>query len=533
MALASQRRWRVLRQAAALQIRVPALGHALRVRSTMLAVWLALSVVLAATCRVALQGMEQTELDRIAERAATGVEVAAQTVQRTLEAAMALHALVQQQVLATARGETSEASVRYLTDLARFERLGIVQISSIAPDGWLSWSTVPNWKPVDLSGRKHFLAHAVAGSRRVEVSEPLIGRTSGRWSLQVTQSLHDAAGRFGGVAVVSVDPVLLSTELLLQLNSEGTTAALRRVQDGTVVAISRNPAGRLTHEESYQHPLAVAARLASEGGLRFRRTADGRRMSAYFRVLPGFDLIVEVSKDEAVELAGFRLLSSIIWTAMALSMVASLGGGELLLRIHRLRRSLEHQATRDPLTGLYNRRFLSEAVRLETARAQRTQSCFSVVLADLDHFKRLNDSLGHAAGDAALRDVADCLMAMFRGSDIVCRYGGEELLVLLPGSGLEGACRSAEALRGEIGRLRDGSEAELPALSVSVGVATFPLHGASGEAIIQAADAALYQAKQAGRDRVRSANIAAGGGGDAEPRPSHRPAAGRMQQFPA
>lgn len=135
-------------------------------------------------------------------------------------------------------------------------------------------------------------------------------------------------------------------------------------------------------------------------------------------------------------------------------------------------------------------------------RAERHQHCLSVLLLDVDHFKQFNDTFGHDAGDAVLRCLSQFLQQNVRNSDIACRYGGEELVLILPNASPEDTMQRAEHLRQGVKRLTVEHPQSLGIITVSVGVACFPDHGLSTEALLQAADSALYQAKATGRDRV-------------------------------
>jgi len=168
----------------------------------------------------------------------------------------------------------------------------------------------------------------------------------------------------------------------------------------------------------------------------------------------------------------------------------------------RLNRELEQMALRDPLTRLFNRRYLDETLPRELSQAERNGSAVSFVLLDLDHFKRINDTRGHRAGDTLLQAVAALLRESTRAGDIACRYGGEEFLLVLPGSAAETALQRVEALRTAISRLRIAFGGSELGVTVSAGVATFPEHGRTADDLILQADAALYAAKRAGRNRV-------------------------------
>jgi diguanylate cyclase (GGDEF)-like protein len=169
----------------------------------------------------------------------------------------------------------------------------------------------------------------------------------------------------------------------------------------------------------------------------------------------------------------------------------------------KLRETLRDQSIRDPLTGLFNRRYMKETLEREIRRAERHQSPLGVVMLDLDHFKHFNDTYGHDAGDLVLREVGAFLNTRLRVSDIACRYGGEEFTLILPEMPLNVGLPRLEELRLDIKQLNVRRHGELlGSITVSVGVAMFPEHGVTGEALLHAADGALYRAKTEGRDRV-------------------------------
>lgn len=175
----------------------------------------------------------------------------------------------------------------------------------------------------------------------------------------------------------------------------------------------------------------------------------------------------------------------------------------------RLRDSLKQQSIRDPLTGLYNRRFLDESLHRELLRAERRgfehkESAMAVLMIDVDHFKRFNDQFGHELGDRVLRNVAQTLTHTVRSSDLVARYGGEEFTVVLPSTSIDIALERAEALREAVANmpaLRENGELHSP-VTISIGLACLPSGGITGEALVQNADSALYDAKRNGRNQV-------------------------------
>jgi diguanylate cyclase (GGDEF)-like protein len=169
----------------------------------------------------------------------------------------------------------------------------------------------------------------------------------------------------------------------------------------------------------------------------------------------------------------------------------------------KLRESMHHLSTRDQLTGLFNRRYMEEALAQEAHRTQRNDTQLAVIMIDIDHFKEFNDKFGHDGGDAILRALGGFFRKHVRGSDIACRYGGEEFVLILSPATAEGAERRAEKIREDAGLLRvRHSGRDLGAVTLSLGVAIFPDHGSDTAAIIKAADVALYQAKQTGRNPI-------------------------------
>lgn len=174
----------------------------------------------------------------------------------------------------------------------------------------------------------------------------------------------------------------------------------------------------------------------------------------------------------------------------------------------KLRETLRHQAIRDPLTGLFNRRYLEETLDRELMRAKRENAPVGVIMIDLDHFKQFNDAFGHGAGDTLLRELGQLIQRSIREGDIPCRWGGEEFLLIMPGASLDIVRARAENLRQDVKQLLVEDRGKpLGPITISLGAASFPEHGATQEELIRTADAALYRAKQEGRDRV----VAAGG----------------------
>jgi len=217
-------------------------------------------------------------------------------------------------------------------------------------------------------------------------------------------------------------------------------------------------------------------------------TAHGEAGVLHLRLDPGAD--GALLNERRRRLAGIVAKH----LAMALSNLA------LLERLHE-------QSVRDPLTGLHNRRHFEKTLRDEVRRADRGGSPLAVIMIDMDHFKRINDTFEHDGGDAVLRGLGDTLARSCRDGDVSCRLGGEEFALLLPGASLEVACQRAEELREEVRALRVSHGGRtIHSLTISVGVAVYPDHGEVKE-VVRLADRAMYRSKETGRDRVTVAPL--------------------------
>jgi diguanylate cyclase (GGDEF)-like protein/PAS domain S-box-containing protein len=167
-----------------------------------------------------------------------------------------------------------------------------------------------------------------------------------------------------------------------------------------------------------------------------------------------------------------------------------------------LQSKLREQAIRDPLTNLFNRRYLEETIEREIARAKREEYQISLLLLDIDHFKKINDSYGHKAGDIYLQALGELIRVQTRRGDVPCRFGGEEFVMVLPNVSAQTAFRRAEEVRQEIADMVIHFNGAMLQSTVSIGIATYPTHGTNSEVLIDAADKALYIAKSSGRNLV-------------------------------
>jgi diguanylate cyclase (GGDEF)-like protein len=217
----------------------------------------------------------------------------------------------------------------------------------------------------------------------------------------------------------------------------------------------------------------------------------GRAWTIQFDSRPEFDAMLQRARPWGV--LGTGIFTSLLLFALTVALVASWN------RAH-------HLSMRDPLTGLYNRRYLEETMGRELPRARRLGESVGVIVLDIDHFKKLNDTYGHDAGDMVLERTGELLRAATRNSDIACRFGGEEFAIILPGATLGVARNRAEAIRASLEAMHvDFGGQRIGPHTVSAGVASLPPHGQDWNYVMQQADRALYAAKQSGRNRVVSA----------------------------
>jgi diguanylate cyclase (GGDEF)-like protein/PAS domain S-box-containing protein len=180
-----------------------------------------------------------------------------------------------------------------------------------------------------------------------------------------------------------------------------------------------------------------------------------------------------------------------------------IGNAEDVTDSQKLQRTLREQVARDPLTKLFNRRYLEDAMQREIRKALRRKRSVALLMVDVDYYKRVNDTHGHSAGDQVLVAIANFLKAGIRAEDMACRYGGDEFVILLTETGQQGALVRADKLRETVKQVKVVHEASLiEGLSLSIGIAAYPENGHTLKELLESADKALYRAKQRGRDQV-------------------------------
>ena len=213
----------------------------------------------------------------------------------------------------------------------------------------------------------------------------------------------------------------------------------------------------------------------------------------------GGDLSVEITADPPREI---ERLAKMFNTMVAYVREAQQELTSVNLALNERNQTLEAISLTDALTGLHNRRHMRETLNAEVSRHQRHGRSFSIMMVDVDHFKKYNDTYGHPEGDVLLKKVGDILQSSLRTNDFAARYGGEEFLILLPDQDQKGALEVAERIRQRIATETADEANQCKAVTASLGVATFPESGRTADLLLVNADAALYQAKNNGRNRV-------------------------------
>jgi diguanylate cyclase (GGDEF)-like protein len=388
---------------------------------------------------------------------------------------------------------------------------------------------------------------------RFAVGEYQIGRVSGQAGINFGFPVKDARGRVKAVAFAGLDLDNLGRMAeATPLPPEGILSVID--VKGTILA--RKPALKEQVGQKLWNPQVIEAVLAGREGVLEARGEDGvdwllahevvttNPDGAFpLRVLltvPLNRVFAEANRALVRDLLGISLATLFLlvgvwfgaeWFALrkfrALLRAANrMRSGDLYARtgvrygeeelsqlahafddmasaLQQREQRLQEQAISDSLTGLYNRRYLNESLPRELARSGRNAMPVALMLIDLDHFKRINDSFGHEAGDIVLTAVGALLRDKVRGSDIACRYGGEEFALILPETGEEPAVRRAEDIRLAISALQLSHAGKpLGKVTASFGIAMFPDHAQDTEALLRTADVALYAAKGAGRNRV-------------------------------
>jgi len=416
-----------------------------------------------------------------------------------------------------------------LNDLVRSQQHLLAQLNGVgiydAQGNWLMTSNGPFPPGANSADRGYFIHHRDNPSLDAYIGEPIHSRATGVWVITVSRRYNDAQGNFAGVIVAT-----LGVQDFLRLFGKidiGKTGAIGvATSNGQVLVrypFRESDMGRvLSRSPIFTRYLESA----TVGSATFASSLDGIERIYAFRKNERYPLVTSVAlgKDEALAAWAADALRTVAIAFGLLMVIVVIGsllilaiqrriGTERLLRdaredLLRANRQLEVLASRDPLTGLENRRSFDEHLLAELRRAHRERSPLGLLLIDVDHFKRFNDTYGHPAGDDCLRRIGRVLAdSVRRPADLAARYGGEELAVILPNTGPDGALAVAQQFMQRLqGANLTHAGSPLGRITASIGIATLPAGtDSSPQALIEAADRALYRAKAAGRNRLESA----------------------------
>nr|WP_231126895.1 diguanylate cyclase [Motilibacter aurantiacus] len=402
--------------------------------------------------------------------------------------------------------------------------LGVAVGCALAlPLGWLLARRL--LRPLlDLADASERVASGDLGARLPEQSDDEVGRL-GRSLNRMTAEMREYHGRLGEALGSTHDLEALAGVVL-----ESAMAVTGARRGGIYVSDSGGPYSLITTRgEAADRPgeaFALPSRLAAGAGALAAVARDGQALHGRLTAAPGSGRTGEAVAGPgepvgaellAVPLRGERSAGVLAMFDRTEGRPFGADDAEQLLPLTRsagiaLDNVLRHREAKrlsitDPLTGLWNFRYLSMSLAREIERATRFDRPLAVLMLDLDHFKHVNDTYGHQRGDAVLREFAERVGELVREVDILARYGGEEFVLVLPETTIEGATMLAERIRVAVSRTPVAGAKGEPSIpvTVSIGIAEFPVHGSTPATLTRAADAALYEAKRAGRDRWRVA----------------------------
>ena len=392
----------------------------------------------------------------------------------------------------------------------------ITQLAVIGKDGKLTFSNLgPTPKAVDLSDREHFRVHRDnPQADRLFISKPVLGRVSKQWTIQFTRPIHKD-GQFAGVLVLSV-PTSFFADYYQQINvgKDGTIALVGTDRSLRAIASGTSIPGRYGHFKVPEDRPYFDPKAPVYGFYEGVSSINGEyRLGAYRRLADdGVVVVVLLSPkdfmaafDERRELliASAGIISLLLAAVALLIFVLSNRYFQSTEKLRQAHDQLAQLANTDVLTGVSSRRSFLAGLEAELARARRHDESLSLLMLDIDHFKRVNDVHGHPIGDAVLKQFTATCASMLRAHDLFGRLGGEEFAIALPHTDLDGARSVAEKIRMAIEQAPLTTAAGNIEITVSIGVAQTQAGQHGIDQLIAWADKALYDAKHGGRNQVR------------------------------
>jgi len=375
-----------------------------------------------------------------------------------------------------------------------------------------SKDTGPKGASLHIGDSEYFFALEHNPSLGLFISHPVRSRLTGKPMIALARRINKPDGSFNGVVVLEVR-IEFMERLFDQLNTDASGGVTMALGDGTILA--RRPYRDSDVGVNINYLPVMHEIAKSETGSTIGTDRDGVIRLISWRHLRYLPIVVIAGPPLDTALANWRREARITASVAIISaLVIGIGSWLLAFTLRdklRAEQELTRLASIDPLTKVNNRRAFDERFRQEWGRACRDRTSISALFADIDHFKRFNDTYGHAAGDEVLVSVARCIASVARRpTDIVGRYGGEEFTIILPDTDQQGAIAVAESIRQEVldlGAINEGSATGR--ITVSVGCATYhPTSGDHLEELLAGADRQMYLAKSAGRNQVKSIAVA-------------------------
>ena len=387
---------------------------------------------------------------------------------------------------------------------------GGIDIRLVSSDGQLYYvgpnhSATPPEPLADVSDRDYFRAQQEGATRGFFIGAPLKSRVTGKWGIPVSIPLQHPVGGISILfAALEIDPFtsLFEGE---RVHPNGAIALVRR--DGVILARAPYREGVVGRSAAQTDVFAQFLPRALRGvALSTSSATDGVSKLTAYAALEDFPLVVVVGAAEEDILARWRRDVLVIGLAgLALTLLALAAAWRLIRLLQeqaQTRAALYRMASTDALTGCLNRRHFLEILERDFARTQRHGQPLSVMVLDLDFFKRINDGYGHAVGDQALNAFVAAARGCLRQTDVLARLGGEEFGILLPDTGAEQSLPLAERLRQAVAEIRIPTPLGEVHFTVSIGVAEYRPAASTPDTLLLWADRAVYEAKAAGRNRV-------------------------------
>ncbi|MGF6641599.1 bifunctional diguanylate cyclase/phosphodiesterase [Paraburkholderia sp. MM6662-R1] len=373
-----------------------------------------------------------------------------------------------------------------------------LQVTIVGPDGEVLQTTTPEAQPVNVSDRRHFLAHKSSPDIGLYISRPVLGRVSHHWTLQFTRRLNNPDGSFAGVVVVSEDPDFLTTGFN-NLEALGVGGMLVVMSDNGYL-LSRLASGE--HASPVGPPASAYREMVDAKGEGFTDPVDRVPRIVTYRHSTQYPVAVLAGISEKVALAGYRHARDLYILMAGLLTVVLLAAAAIITatmtRLVAARARMQHLAETDALTGLPNRYLLTEILRRRIGR-ERPLDRLALLFVDLDNFKRINDALGHQTGDELLQNVARRLVRVAGNKSFVARVGGDEFVLVVEGMDVAVAARDMARSIIDTFELAFGLRGNSYVMRVSIGVAVYTAESETEYDLLRQADLAMYAAKEEGR----------------------------------